>query len=163
MEVSDFNNKYGHQVRTRVCGLLIQGNEVLLVKHKPLGPKGYLWSPPGGKVDYGSSLKENLQREFKEETNLIVQTGAFRFINEYRVAPIHAIEIFFEVKLLSGSLALGRDPELPAENQLIKDVAFKPFDWIKKQDPSTVHNMFRYCSNIRDLHIIAGFFKFGNI
>ncbi len=153
---------FGHKVRTRVCGIAVRNNKILLVRHAPLGPEGYLWSPPGGGAEYGLSLKEQLIREFDEETGLQVEVGEFMFINEYLHSPIHAIEVFFSVKIVSGELGVGHDPELSFENQMIKEVGFLDFEQIKKMNPFTVHNCFRYCSNIDELLNLKGYFIFQN-
>lgn len=162
MNVSELHERYGNQIRLRVCGVLTRNNELLMVKHEPLGTKGFLWSPPGGKVEFGKSAEDNLIREMKEETNLEVTVGHFLFVNEYIQPPIHTIELFFEIKEYRGILSMGKDPELPADDQLIKQVEFINFESLKNMHPLNVHNIIGNCKSIDDLLKIRGFFKFEN-
>ena len=113
------NNAYGQKLRVRVCGICIQEDLILLVKHKHLGNTGTLWAPPGGGMEYGESAHEALKREFEEETNLEVIIKDFLFVHEYLDPPLHGIELFFRVEIVGGNLKLGQDPELPLTNQNI--------------------------------------------
>jgi len=68
-----------------------------MASHHSLGESGILWAPPGGGMDFGQSVEENLTREFREETGLKVEVKRFLFINEFLAVPLHAVELFFEV------------------------------------------------------------------
>ena len=153
---------FGHKVRTRVCGIAVRGNKILVVKHEPVGPEGYLWSPPGGGVEYGIPIQEQLVKEFDEETGLQVKIGEFMYVNEYVNRPIHALEVFFKVEIVSGQVIVGYDPELSSEDQMIKEVAFIDFDEMKTMSPLTVHNSFHHCSNIDELLNLKGYFILQN-
>lgn len=133
---------YGGRVRARVCGICVEDNSMLLIKHSGLGEKGILWAPPGGGIDYGSLAQENLVREFEEETGLIVQPEKFLFIYEHRVAPLHAIELFFRVRRIGGDLMNGFDPEVDEKNQIIESVQFVTFKEIKVMDKKILHGIF---------------------
>ena len=111
---------YEGKVRVRAVGLLFEDDRVLLLKHQGLGPEGYLWSPPGGGVDFGMSAADTLKKEFLEETSLEVEVGAFLFVNEHLDERHHAIELFFEVHRLSGAPTLGSDPE--SETQILTEI-----------------------------------------
>ena len=89
---------FGNKTRIRVCGILIENDEILLVKHKGLGEKGYLWSPPGGEPRFSEDLESALKREFFEETGLLVEVESFLFLFEFIDVPLHAVELFFLVK-----------------------------------------------------------------
>ncbi|MEM7299302.1 MAG: NUDIX hydrolase, partial [Bacteroidota bacterium] len=117
-------NPFTNRVRVRVCGLLIQEGKVLLLKHDTIGSSGYLWSPPGGGVEFGESAHETLIKEFKEETNLTIEVGEYLFTNEFIGTKHHAIELFFHVHLVSGDLKLGFDPELPLDKQILTEARF---------------------------------------
>lgn len=117
---------YGNRIRVRVCGVCIKNEQVLLVCHRPiLGDKNY-WCPPGGGVDEGETAEEALRREFLEETGLIVEVGRLLLTKEFVQAPLHAIELYFSVKILEGDLIKGYDPEMNASEQLIKEVSWLP-------------------------------------
>ncbi|WP_332912478.1 NUDIX domain-containing protein [Algoriphagus boritolerans] len=86
--------KFGNQLRTRVNGILIEDNKLLMVKHQ-MGNGRILWSVPGGGMNYGSTAKDNLKREYLEETSLEIEVGKYLFVHEYLKPPLHAMEHFF--------------------------------------------------------------------
>ncbi len=129
---------FGGKLRIRICGILIENNKILLIKHKGVGEKGYLWSPPGGGAAYGESTEDTLKREFLEETALHIDVGKFLFFHEYINLPLHAIELFFEVRRAKGKLSKGIEPEV-ATIDIIEDIAFKSLEEIKKDDPAYYH------------------------
>ena len=103
---------FGNKLRTRICGILIHENKLLMMKHKSINPSGYFYSPPGGGLEFGETMESCLKREFIEETGLTISVGDFLFVNEFLKKPLHAIEFFFEVKTLNTDFNLGSDPEL---------------------------------------------------
>ena len=54
---------FGNRLRVRVNGILIENERILMVKHVGLGETGYLWAPPGGGIEFGTSAPQNLERE----------------------------------------------------------------------------------------------------
>lgn len=153
---------YSDRTRIRVCGILIERNAVLMVKHDGLGKKGFLWIPPGGGIHFGNSLEANLEREFREETGLQIKSGDQLFIHEFISPPLHAIEIFFNVRKTSGKLHVGTDPELSPDNQMISDVRFMEFGEINKLEKDVKHQIFWYSSDINELLKLRGYFKIEN-
>ncbi|CAN5578982.1 hypothetical protein BH23BAC1_BH23BAC1_39380 [soil metagenome] len=153
---------YGNKVRVRVCGLCKRNYEILLIKHEGLGKDGILWSPPGGGMDFGFSAEENLEREFLEETGLIIKVENFLFINEFLSDSLHAIELFFSVKDLGGALKTGIDPEMGGFNQIIKEVKFMNWSKINELKTTQKHNIFSNCSSLSDIFNLKGYFKFEN-
>lgn len=118
-------NQYGNQLRLRVCGICVQSGRVLLINHSGMNESGEFWSPPGGGLEFGESIEDCLKREFLEETNTIISVGKFLTVREFLKSPLHAIELFYEVKILSGEIKIGFDPEM--EYQIIKDVQWLSF------------------------------------
>ena len=116
--------KFGNALRVRVCGILIEQQKVLMVRHKGLSSAGYLWAPPGGGMEYGESAVDTLKREFQEETRLQVDVEEFLFINEFRDEPLHALELFYKVRNKGGTPVIGVDPELKEDRQIIDNVRF---------------------------------------
>lgn len=151
---------YGGKVRVRVCGLLTTEQGVLLLKHERLGPKGHIWGPPGGGVEFGQDATEVLKREFLEETGLIILVGDFLFTNEYIDENYHAIELFFEVFISGGKLALGTDPELALNQQILTSIKYFDDLELDKLDRDNLHNIFRERHKIEEIKELAGFFKF---
>ena len=153
---------FGHRLRVRVCGLCFSGDNLLLVRHRGLGEKGYLYAPPGGGMHYGELAEEALVREMKEETGLQVVVRAFLFVYEYRVLPLHALELFFAVEPTGGTLRVGYDPELPDETQLIEDVRFMSPEAIAQERGSQMHDMINRCHPPKELLSWRGYFEFEN-
>lgn len=120
------NQGFANKLRVRVCGLLIQDDDILLAQiHSPITDK-LVWMPPGGGLTFGEKMKDCLKREFKEETNLSVEVNELIHVNELLHKPYHAVECFFEVKKTSGSEQLGKDPELSWDRQLLHALEWIP-------------------------------------
>lgn len=113
---------YGNHLRVRVCGVYIYENKILLIKHHALQEDGFFWAPPGGGLQFGETMEAALKREFIEETGLNIEAGELITVTEYLSLPLHAVELFFRVKVTDGVLTQGKDPEISAENQLISEV-----------------------------------------
>lgn len=131
--------KYGNKVRVRVCGLCWHQSRLLMVNHKGLR-EGDFWAPPGGGLEFGETLEQVLIREFKEETGLNIAIDSFLFIHEHIQKPLHAIELFYQVTLLSGELKIGNDPE--TETKVIHDVRWMSIKEIEKIAPDEKHRFF---------------------
>jgi len=149
---------YQGKVRVRVVGMLIEENKVLLLRHDGLGAGGFLWAPPGGGIDFGMDASETLKKEFLEETHLEVEVGSFLFVNEHLDDRHHAVELFFEVKRLSGEAKLGTDPE--SNEQILSEIAFLSMNQIRQMSPLTVHNMFSRITHLEDMLKLRGYYKF---
>ncbi len=149
--------QFGNSVRVRVSGLCCQGDQVLLINHRNVGPDVDFWAPPGGGVHFGESVREALQREFREETGLDIQVGDLLFVNEFIGLPLHAVELFFLVQRTSGNLQTGTDPEM--QRQLIADVRFLSFSAINLIPEAQKHNLFRHCQSVEELRRMRGFYS----
>lgn len=145
---------YGNRVRIRVCGLCWQEDRLLMVNHAGIG-QGNFWAPPGGGVEFGSSVHQNLAREILEETGLVVEIGGFRFACEYLEPPLHAVELFFEVAKLRGVLTSGADPEL----NIIREARFMSWDEIGAIPATNIHGVFRFAGNAEELRKLGGFHR----
>jgi 8-oxo-dGTP diphosphatase len=117
---------YHNKIRIRVCGICVDNQQVLMVCHKGVINEHDVWLPPGGGMEEGETIAETLQREFLEETGYHIKVGSFLYMHEFIHVPIHAIELYFSVQILSGELIKGRDPEISDDAQLINDVRWIP-------------------------------------
>lgn len=126
--MSDSQSIFRGKTRVRVCGLLVEDNSILLAQiHSPV-IKSLVWIPPGGGLQFGETMKECLIREFQEETNLQIDVRNLIHINELVADPYHALEFYFEVKAVGGEFALGSDPEISDDKQLLKDLKWISID-----------------------------------
>jgi 8-oxo-dGTP diphosphatase len=145
---------YGNKVRLRACGMCWRDGKLLLVNHSGL-TSGDFWAPPGGGVEFGQSLADNLKREFQEETGLDVEIGDFLFACEFLEPPLHSVELFFEVFSREPFIRTGTDPELA----IIKDVRFFSPEEIKKLNTSEIHGIFHIGSSKAELGKLHGFYR----
>ena len=100
--------------RIAVRGIIIRDGRMLLVNAWP-GGRSPLLCAPGGGVEPGSSLPDNLAREIYEETGLRVRVDAPCMVNEFHdpKSGFHQVEVFFRCALDgSGNIDPSwQDPE----------------------------------------------------
>jgi 8-oxo-dGTP diphosphatase len=155
---AEIDKLFGSRVRVRVCGLCWENEKLLMVNHKGLND-GNFWAPPGGGIDFGKTVAEVLKSEFGEETGLVVEPGDFRFIVEFIHQPLHAIELFFDVKRISGELQIGNDPEMSGANQILSDTRFMGINEIIELPEQQRHGLFKHFDSEKTLKTSAGFWK----
>lgn len=150
---SEIAKIYGNRLRVRVCGLCWDGDKLLLINHKSLGSANF-WAPPGGGVEYGEPIENALKREFLEETGIHVDIMNFAFGTEYIHDPLHAIELFFQVRQTGGELTSGYDPEI----QVIQGAKFNSDKEIALIPVMEKHGIFQIVRTAKDLHQLSGFY-----
>lgn len=114
--------------RLAVRAVIVHQDRVLLVNAWPDG-KSALLCAPGGGVEPGSSLPENLAREVHEETGLRVAVGAPCLVNEFHdpASRFHQVEVFFHCTLTDGPEIdpTWQDPErIVTEHHWVSDEDF---------------------------------------
>ena len=159
----DFDQKRTNslEIRLRVCGLHLTKQGILLLKHEGIGKNGFLWSPPGGGIESEENARDALIREFKEETHLDIIVEDFCFINEYLDKRVHAIELFFTVRVIGGRLKLGQDPEL--KKQILTKADYLSFEHVNQLNTLNKHNAFQFCSDAAQINKLRGYYFFDNI
>ena len=136
------SERYHDKIRLRICGLLIKDNSILLARIKSPVLNNLIWMPPGGGLEFGESINEGLEREFKEETNLEIEVGSLQFVNELVKPPFHAVELYYIVEEVGGSMQAGTDPEHSKDKQLIDDLKWFTIDSLTKYEvhpPKLLH------------------------
>lgn len=111
--------------RLAARALILVDNRLLMVNAYS-GNTSDLWCAPGGGVNPGTSLPENLIREVYEETGLTVRVGAPGLINEFHdpTTGFHQVDIYFHCTVTSGRIDPNwRDPE-----GIVTDRRFFPRD-----------------------------------
>lgn len=151
--------QYENKLRIRVCGICIENNKILLVKHIISNEK-FIWIPPGGGLEFGENVIDCLKREFLEETGLMINIGKFLCLNEYIENKLHAIELFFIVSIKGGNLVTGMDPEHSIENQLINNVKFLIFEEVENMPDQQLHNILHGVNKASDLLQKSGYTNF---
>ena len=111
MQLSRVNLMSSPRIAARA--VILQNDRLLLV-NAYADATSTLWCAPGGGIERGQSIPDNLAREVHEETGLIVSVGPPCLINEFHApeSGFHQIEIFFRCKVLTGTLSDDwQDPE----------------------------------------------------
>lgn len=158
----EIESKFGHQLRMRVNGVLIEEDKILMAKHR-MGHDKEFWSTPGGGMNYGSNAKENLKREFLEETGLEITVEEFLFVNEFLSPPLHAMEYFFQVRRINGTAVLGTDPELDKDTQILSEIRWMSMEDLVSIEKNSIHRIFWEIKSLPELGLCKGYFNFGNI
>lgn len=99
--------------RLAARAVILHDNRLLLVNAYPGGVSD-LWCAPGGGVDAGSSLPDNLAREVMEECGLAVSVGPPCLVNEFHdpATGFHQVDIYFRCSVADAALdATWIDPE----------------------------------------------------
>lgn len=98
--------------RLAVRALILRSDRLLLVNAYPDGQSD-LWCAPGGGVEPGQSLPENLKREVMEETGLSISVGSPALVNEFHdpSSGFHQVDIYFRCDPLGDMPATWQDPE----------------------------------------------------
>ncbi|WP_166416727.1 NUDIX domain-containing protein [Cochlodiniinecator piscidefendens] len=91
--------------RLAARALILKDNRLLLV-NAWRDKSADLWCAPGGGVERGASLPENLIREVHEECGLTVTVGTPALINEFHdpMGSFHQVDIYFHCTIISGNL-----------------------------------------------------------
>lgn len=120
--------------RLAVRAVIVQDGRLLLVNAYPGGVSD-LWCVPGGGVERGASLADNLHREVAEETGLTIAVGPLCHVSEFHntATGFHQVEMFFRAEIVAGILDQGWcDPEGIVTNRRffteteLSAVRFKP-------------------------------------
>ncbi|WP_299481807.1 NUDIX domain-containing protein [uncultured Paracoccus sp.] len=91
---------------------ILRDDRLLVVNAYP-GQQSALWALPGGGVEPGQSLPENLLREVQEETGLAIAVGAVILVNEFHdpASGFHQVELIHRATLLGNADLVLDDPE----------------------------------------------------
>jgi len=86
--------------RLAVRAVILHEGRLLMVNAYPDGQSDLLCAPGGG-VETGTSLPENLKREVFEETRLSIDVGAPCLVNEFHDpnGTFHQVDVYFRCTL----------------------------------------------------------------
>ncbi len=89
--------------RLAARAVILHRSRLLVVNAWP-GQTSDLWCAPGGGVERGASLHDNLAREIHEETGLRIAIGAPCLVNEFHDpgGDFHQVDIYFRATITGG-------------------------------------------------------------
>lgn len=95
------------EIRVRACLAVVEGGRILLVPHFDTDAGPVQWVIPGGRVEFGESVRETALREFAEETGLQAEiTGLLEVSEVIRPErPWHSLSVTFAGRIVGGTLA----------------------------------------------------------
>ncbi|WGG46516.1 NUDIX hydrolase [Rossellomorea sp. DA94] len=104
--------------RPRSFAVLIQNDCILMVRI--VNGLNNFWTLPGGEVEEGETFEEAAIREVQEEVNLKVKVAKYLYTSAYEFG----VEKCFLVEVIGqdSTPTLGYDPELPKNQQELKEV-----------------------------------------
>ena len=94
-----------------VSAAIFRGHELLLVRRARSPGKGF-YSLPGGRVEYGESLTQALEREIAEETALTIAIAALAGWREVLPGPAnpgHYVIMSFAARWIAGEPVLNEE------------------------------------------------------
>ena len=103
----------------RVTGILIENNEILLVKQKLNDKRD--WSLPGGKLERGETIQQGIIREMKEETGLDTEVDSLLYLCDVSSSGNSLLHISFLLRRVGGTISL---PTNEFDENPINDVKF---------------------------------------
>lgn len=137
-------------------GLIIEGDDVLLVQITYGVNKGY-WMMPGGLVEEGETFEEAAVREVLEETGIHAKPGRLVGMRTGTKEGPDGLELglhfIIEMERVSGSLI--------ADGWEICDVQFKPIDKVLA-DSRVISLTQEIIRSYRDAELNSGLFKLVN-
>jgi len=89
-------------VRLAVRAVILRAGRLLVVNAYP-GDASDLWCAPGGGVERGASLPDNLKREVQEETGIAIRVGEPCLVNEFHDpgSGFHQVDVYFRAEVLA--------------------------------------------------------------
>jgi 8-oxo-dGTP diphosphatase len=92
--------------RLAVRAVILQDDRLLVVNAYRDRSRN-LWCAPGGGVEPGTSLPENLMREVHEETGLEIEVGVPCLVNEFHdpASGFHQVDVYFHAHIRAGRIS----------------------------------------------------------
>ncbi len=118
-------------------GIIVKDGKILIVKRSPYDDFGAnTWEFVGGKLDFGETLEEALQREIQEEVNLDVQVEKLLYATTFNTSKTRQLVILTYLCLSNQSIVV-----LSNEHQ---DYKWATINELKTLLPENINNDLTY-------------------
>lgn len=84
-------------------------DDTLLLVKRGKAPNMGQWAIPGGRVNWGESLKEAVAREIREETGVRIEVGELVYTFEFIDEEHHYVVLDFAAEYREGEVVAGDD------------------------------------------------------
>lgn len=113
--------------RLAVRAVIVHRERLLMVNAYPDGQSDLLCAPGGG-VEVGASLPDNLMREVYEETGLRIDVGVPCLVNEFHDpgSSFHQVDVYFRCTL-TGSAEI--DPDWQDAERIVSE-----WHWLTREE-----------------------------
>jgi len=110
-----------------VAAIIIKDNLYFIAQRNKKKHLGLKWEFPGGKVDINESNKEALQREIKEELNIIIDVKKKIAKKKYKDEKINIILHYYICHIKNGNIRLNEHEN----SKWLKKENLSKYDFVK--------------------------------
>lgn len=117
-------------IRVAARGVIVRNQSILLVEYQ--GKNDLHYSLPGGRVEYGETLQQTVQREVLEETCVSAKVNNLLFVYEQMTVAyndLHSLNFFF-----GASIETDAVPCMPAKPDVYPHVVQSAVVWMPLSD-----------------------------
>lgn len=118
-------------VRIRVGGILKNEDKYLIVRQQPSHQKQF-YCFPGGEVERDESLEQALQRELREEINILVASSKLVGLGELMLPSSHSVDFFYAIH--SFTFGNPADYKKVQHKGCVKEILWLPLNDIDSLD-----------------------------
>lgn len=102
-----------HKIAVALKAVLVYNRRILMLQRSfedDVGPG--IWEFPGGKLEFGETLRDGLKREIREETGLAARVGQLLYATSFQTGPQRQVVLLtYLCGCESGAVRLSQEHE----------------------------------------------------